>query len=99
MKKNLHYLSLDWENLTKLDNGNVDQVFVSFLTKSHYILDIYAPLKRLSKQKLKFRNKPWEIFGIKKSIFIKNKLLSKYIKSKDITLNEAQMIQLKCLLE
>ena len=31
------YLSLDWENLIKSDNGNVDQSFVNFFTNSDYI--------------------------------------------------------------
>ena len=41
----LDYLSVDWENLIKSNNGNVDQSFASFLTKFNSILDLYAPLK------------------------------------------------------
>ena len=88
----LDYLSVDWENLIKSNYGNVDQSFVSFLAKHNSILDLYAPLKKISKQKLKFRNKPWITLGLKKSISIKNHLLTKYIKLKDVTLkNEAQI--------
>ena len=88
----LDYLSVDWENLIKSNCGNVDQSFVSFLAKFNSILDLYAPLKKISKQKLKFRNKPWITLGLKKSISIKNHLLTKYIKLKDVTLkNEAQI--------
>ena len=88
----LDYLSVDWENLIKSNCGNVDQSFVSFLAKFNSILDLYAPLKKISKQKLKFRNKPWITLGLQKSIFIKNHLLTKYIKLKDVTLkNEAQI--------
>ena len=65
----LDYLSVDWENLVKSNSGNVDQSFVSFLTKFNLILDLYAPLKKISKQKLKFRNKPWMTFNQQKSIF------------------------------
>ena len=46
----------------------------------------------ISKQKLKFRTKPWITLGLQKPISIKNHLLTKYIKLKDITLkNEAQI--------
>ena len=62
----LDYLSVDWENLTKSNNGNVDQSFVSFLTKLNLILDLHAPLKKISKQKLKFRNKNWITLGLQK---------------------------------
>ena len=54
----LDYLSVDWENLIKSNCGNVDQSFASFLTNLNSILDLHAPLKRVSKQKLNFRNKP-----------------------------------------
>ena len=88
----LDYLSVDWENLIKSNYGNVDQSFVSFLAKHNSILDLHAPLKKISKQKLKFRNKPWITLGLQKSISIKNHLLTKYIKLKDVTLkNEAQI--------
>ena len=88
----LDYLSVDWENLIKSNSGNVDQSFVSFLAKFNSILDLYAPLKKISKQKLKFRNKPWITLGLQKSVSIKNHLLTKYVKLKDVTLkNEAQI--------
>ena len=80
----LDYLSVDWENLIKSYCGNVDQSFVSFLAMFNSILDLYASLKKISKQKLKFRNKPWITLGLQKSIFIKNQLLTKYIKLKHV---------------
>ena len=88
----LDYLSVDWENLIESVNGNVDQSFISFLAKFSSILDMYASLKEISKQKLKFRNKSWINLGLQKSVFIKNHLLTKYIKLKDVTLKtEAQI--------
>ena len=41
--------SVDWENSTRSENGNVDQSFVNFLTRFNSILDMYAPLKMISK--------------------------------------------------
>ena len=88
----LDYLSVDWENLIKSNCGNVDQSFVSFLFKFNSILDMHAPLKKISKQKFKFINKALITLGLQKSISIKNHLLTKYIKLKDVTLkNEAQI--------
>ena len=54
----LDYLSVDWENFIESNNRNVDQSSVSFLTKLNSILDLFVPLKKISKQKLQFRNKP-----------------------------------------
>ena len=76
----------------------MNQSFVSFLTKFNSILDLYAPLKKISKKKkkkkkkLKFRTKPWINLGLQKLISITNYLVIKYIKLKDVTLkNEAQI--------
>ena len=41
-------------------------------------------LKKLSKNKLKFKGKPSITPGLQKSISIKNQFLSKFIKLKDI---------------
>ena len=47
------------------------------------LLSKYAPFKKISKHKLKFKTKPWITFGIQKSISVKNKLLKKFINKKD----------------
>ena len=85
----LDYQSVDWKILSKSNNGNVDQSFVSFLAKFNSILDMYALLKKISKQNLKFRNKPWITLGIQKSITIKDHLISIYIRC--YLKNEAQI--------
>ena len=62
-----------------------------FRKKFDLILDKYLPLKTLTKQKLKFKTKPWITPGLQKSISVKNKSLTKSIKLKESTLkNEAQ---------
>ena len=42
------------------------------MTKFSSVLDMYAPLKKVLKQILKFRNKPRIDLGLQKSIFIEN---------------------------
>ena len=49
------------------------------------ILDEHAPLKQLSKYKLKFKTKPWIAIALQKSISIKNKLFSDFINKKYLT--------------
>ena len=61
-----------------------------FYEEINLILDKYLPLKKLTTQKLKFKTKPWITPGLQKSISVKNKLLTKFIKLKEPTLkNEA----------
>ena len=48
-------------------------------------LDKHAPLKKLSKYKLKFKTKPWITTALQKSISVKNKLFSNFINKKDLT--------------
>ena len=45
-------------------------------------MDEFAPLKKISKYKLKFKKKPWITNDIKNLINIKNVYFSKYIKIK-----------------
>ena len=67
------------------------------MKKLNLILDKCLPLKKLTKQKLKFKIEPWITPGlqkknisIKNTFSIKNKLLTKFIKLKEPTLkNEA----------
>ena len=64
-------------------NTNTEKSYKTFLEKFESLLDTYAPLKKLSKNELKLKDKPWITPGLQKSISIKNQFLSKFIKSKD----------------
>ena len=82
----LDYLEEDWNSSTKKEQVSVNLSFQSFLRKLNFILDKYASLKKVSKNKLKFKSKPWITSGIQKSISVKSKLLSKLKKLKDADL-------------
>ena len=86
----LDYLAVDWTDIITSGKKNIDFSFESFLKKFNLILDKYLQLKKLTKQKLKFKTKPWITPGLQKSISVKSKLLKKFIKLKEPTLkNEA----------
>ena len=51
------------------------------------MLDIYAPLRSISKYKLKFKSYPWITVGLRKLISVKNKLITNFI-NKDLILKE-----------
>ena len=59
-----------------------------FENGSNMLLDTYAPLKRISKYKLKCKSKPWITFDLQKSISVKNKLLTNFINKKDPKIKE-----------
>ena len=62
---------------------NVDVTTKIFLNAMNCLLNKYAPFKKISKYKLKFKTKPWITSGMQESISIKNKLLKKLISKKD----------------
>ena len=66
-----------------LNEKNVDLTTINFLNDMDSLLDKYAPFKKISNCKLKFKTKLWLTFGIQKSISIKSKLLKKFIDKKD----------------
>ena len=84
----LDYFSVDWEDLLKIDELNVDNSTKIYLDKINMLLDTYAPLKKINKYKLKFKSKPWITLGLQKSISVKNKLLTNFINKKDPILKE-----------
>ena len=79
----LDYFSTDWNVALKLDEQNVNYSTESFLNKINSLLSNYAPLKKINKCKLKFRSKPWITTGLQKSISVKNRFLTNFIKNKD----------------
>ena len=79
----LDYFSVEWDNVLLSPNTNTEKSYKTFLEKFESLLDTYAPLKKVSKNKIKFKNKPWISPGLQKSISIKNQFLSKFIKLKD----------------
>ena len=80
----LDYFDIDWSNFLKLNQKNVDLATINFLNAMNSLLDKYAPFKKISKYKLKFKKKLWITFGNLKSVSIENKLLKKFINKKDL---------------
>ena len=79
---------VNWEDLLKIEELNVDNSTKTYLDRINMLLDTYAPLKKINKYKLKFKSKPWITLGLQKSISVKNKLLTKFINKKDPILKE-----------
>ena len=79
----LDYFSIDWDVALKLDEQNINYSTESFLNKINSLLSNYAPLKKINKYKLRFQSKPWITTGLQKSISVKNKFLTNFIKKKD----------------
>ena len=70
----LDYFDIDWSNLLNLNEKNVDLTTNNFLNAMNSLLNKYAPFKKISKYKIKFKTKPWITFDIQKSISVKSKL-------------------------
>ena len=68
----LDYLSVEWDNFLLSHNTNTEKSHNTFLENFESLIDTYAHLKRISKNKLKFKDKPWITSGLQNSISIKN---------------------------
>ena len=79
----LDYFDIDWPNILKLNEENVNSATNNFFDTINSVLNKYAPLKKVNKYKLRLKKKPWITSGIQKSIYTKNKLLKKFINKKD----------------
>ena len=79
----LDYFDKDLSNAFQFDQQDVNLSIELLLDNMYSVLDEYSPLIRVNKYKLKFKSKPWITPAIQKSITVKNKLLKKFINTKD----------------
>ena len=77
-------------DLTYLDdeNSDVNAKFNRFLSDLDELSKTHAPLKKLSKRDVKFRNKPWINGKIQKMMHIRDRILRKRQKSNDQSLKD-----------
>ena len=54
----LDYFSVEWDNFLISPNTNTKKSYKTSLEKFKCLIDTYAPLEKLSKNKLKFKDKP-----------------------------------------
>ena len=73
----------NWNEILKMERGDLDYSFEIFNKKLNEILDKHAPFKKLSIQEEKLSKKPWITTGILNSIKNKNRLYRKVIRAKD----------------
>ena len=66
-----------------MEKGNTNLTFENYNKKMKEVINTYLPLKRLSKKDFKIQAKPWITNGIRSSIKRRDKLLRKFIKTKD----------------
>ena len=76
----LDYFSIDWNETLKIEEQNINYSTEIFLNKINELLDNFAPFKKISKCKLKFKSKLWITPCLQKSTSVKNKFLSEFIK-------------------
>ena len=81
---------MNWSTIISSDKKNTERSFENFIDQFDCLMNKYAPLKKVSRNKFKFKGKPWITLSIQKSIKVKNKLFKKYITLKNDELkNEA----------
>ena len=88
------YFAIDWTHMLKLQNNDTNTSFQNVFESMSNIIDKHAPLKKLSKYKLKFKTKPWIFTALQKYISIKNKLFRDFIDKKDLT--QKTELQIEC---
>ena len=80
----LDMLSIDWTEILKFNNNNVNVSFNNFIDRVNLIIDKYMPLKKVSNKEFKMKFKPWISREIIESITKKNKLFNRYVKCTDL---------------
>ena len=91
----LDYFEKDWDSILKIQMSDVNLSFDNFIESIDELLDNHAPYTRLSKQKQKFKTKPWIIPGLQIAIKKKNTIFCKFIHAKNKTIKESLHEQYK----
>ena len=65
---------INWETVITTEQGNINRSFATFYNEVNKVVDKNAPLKTLSRRRVKQLSKPWITRGIRKSIRDKNSL-------------------------
>ena len=74
------YFSINWNEILKSEEQDIDYSTDIFLNKINELLENFALFKKTDKCNLKFNSKPWSTPGLQKSVSVKNKFLSDFIK-------------------
>ena len=81
----LDIIAIDWANTLEIQKNDPNKSFNNFYESIENILNIYAPLKKVTNKEHKRIYKPWITNGIIKSIKRRNKLFNTYVICKNIT--------------
>lgn len=86
----LDYFEIDWDKSLNLNKGDINSSFDVFVKNVERLLDVHAPMRKLTKKETKTLNKPWITPGILNSIKVRNSLLARLSKSntRDNTLHD-----------
>ena len=84
----LDHFSINWNETLTIEEQNIGYPTEIFLNKINGLVNNFAPYKKTNKYKLKFKSKPWITPGLQKSISVKNKLLSDFIKKRILLLKQ-----------
>ena len=71
--------NLNWENILKIEKGDVNTSFNSFMDSATSLFNEHVPLVRITRRESNLLNKPWITKGLLTSIKIRDNLFREYI--------------------
>ena len=75
------FQTINWQTVISSEQDS-SSTFSSFYNVLSTIIDKHIPVKQLSKREQKFLSKPWITSALRKSIYVKNNLYKKFIKTR-----------------
>ena len=74
---------LNWNNILKTEDKDPNKSMDNFYQQINYLLDEFAPYKKITKKQFRLKSKPWINNEILTKIKQRDKLFHKYCKEKD----------------
>ena len=75
------FQNINWQTVISSEQ-DFSSTFSSFYNVMSTIIDKHIPVKELSRRERKFLLKPWITSALRKSIYVKNNLYKKFIKTR-----------------
>ena len=78
-----HFQSIDWKTIMQVEVNDPNVAFTNFYENLNHLISQYLPIKKLTKKQTKRKEKPWISQGILRSIKVRDKIYSRFLKEKD----------------
>ena len=90
-------MNIEWNQVITIEINNPNESFNLFVDKIDSLVNHYIPLRKLTRNEIKNKFKPWITSGIRNSMKRRDKIYKKIIKTSQLDIKQEYELQYKTL--